>query len=62
MLAGQVVALKLNVTFDAFDEDFKESAANLGDAMVTTGIFAGWSVSAVSAEAQKALGRMRIAV
>jgi hypothetical protein len=56
VLAGQVVALKLNVTFDAYDEDFSESTADLGDAVVTTGTFAGWTVYEVLAEAERALG------
>jgi hypothetical protein len=55
-LAGQVVALKLNTTFDAFDEDFSESGADLGDAVITTGTFAGWTVDELLAEAERALG------
>jgi hypothetical protein len=56
VLAGQVVALKLNVTFDAFDESFSESEADLGDAVVQSGTFEGWTVYEVLAEAERALG------
>ena len=45
-----------NVTFDAFDEDFSESGADLGDSVLTTGTFAGWTVYELLAGAERALG------
>jgi hypothetical protein len=55
-LAGQVVALKLSVTFDQHDADFGEADSNLADAVVNSGDFAGWTVAQVLAEAEKILG------
>jgi hypothetical protein len=55
-LAGQVVALTLSVTFDAYDADFGEASSSLADAVVTTGDFAGWTVAQVLEEAEKILG------
>jgi hypothetical protein len=56
ILAGHVVALKLSVTFDAYDEDFGEASSDLADAVVTSGPFAGWTVAQVLAEGEKVLG------
>jgi hypothetical protein len=55
-LASHVVALKLSVTFDAWDEDFGESSTQLANAVVTSGDFMGWTVAQVLAEAEKVLG------
>jgi hypothetical protein len=55
-LAGQVVALTLNVTFDQYDADFGEADSDLADAVITSGDFAGWTVAAVLAEGEKVLG------
>ncbi|MFZ6010460.1 MAG: hypothetical protein ACOYXT_08930 [Bacteroidota bacterium] len=55
-LAGQVVALRLSVGFDNWDEDFGESNTDLADATITQGTFAGWTVAQVLAEAEKVLG------
>jgi hypothetical protein len=55
-LAMHVVALKLSVTFDAFDEDFGASSTKLANAVVTSGDFKGWTVAQVLAEAEKVLG------
>jgi hypothetical protein len=56
VLASHVVALSLSVTFDAWDEDFSESATDIGNAVITSGDFEGWTVSDVLAEAEKVLG------
>lgn len=56
VLAGHVVALKLSVTFDAWDADFGDSNTELADAVVVSGDFAGWTVAEVLAEAEKVLG------
>lgn len=55
-LAGHVIALKLSVTFDAWDEDFGASSTHLANAVVTSGDFMGWTVAQVLAEAEKVLG------
>jgi hypothetical protein len=55
-LAGQVVALKLSVTFDLQDEDFGEADSHLEDAVITSGTFEGWTVGEVLAEAERVLG------
>jgi len=55
-LAGQVVALTLNVAFDAANPAFAPSTTKLGDLIIATGSFAGMSVSQLLAEANKALG------
>ena len=44
VLAGQLVALRLSVTFDENDEDFSPSDVNLGDMIINSGEFQGWSV------------------
>ena len=55
-LAGQVVALTLSLGFDAADANFSTSASPLGNQVVISGTFAGWTVSQVLAEANKVLG------
>ncbi|SFJ03904.1 Por secretion system C-terminal sorting domain-containing protein [Kaistella treverensis] len=58
VLAGQTVALTLNIRFDEYVASFSPSAKKLGDMIVVSGTFAGWSVYQVLAEANKALGGM----
>jgi hypothetical protein len=55
-LAGQVVALALNIGFDDYDADFGDASSSLSDAVITSGAFAGWTVGQVFEEAQKVLG------
>ncbi len=55
-LAGQVVTLTLNVTFDANNATFAPATTLLGNQIIVSGPFAGWSVSMLLAEANKALG------
>ncbi|MFT7241115.1 MAG: hypothetical protein ACI83L_001464 [Cryomorphaceae bacterium] len=45
VLAGQLLALTLSVGFDAADTDFSTSSFLLGDLMVNSGNFEGYSVS-----------------
>ncbi|MCZ4407272.1 T9SS type A sorting domain-containing protein [Cryomorphaceae bacterium 1068] len=56
VLAGQLVAATLSVGFDANDEDFSESVANLGDYTLSSGPMVGLSVSEVIAEANAFIG------
>ena len=56
VLLGQVVALKLNVTFDGCDAGFATTTRNLGNQLITTGAFAGKTVNFLLAEAEKVLG------
>lgn len=55
-LAGQVVALKLNVVFDAYDPNFSPSTTLLGNLIIGSGTFAGWTVNQLLEEANKKLG------
>ena len=56
VLAGQTVALTLNVTFDLYDTNFSASTSHLGDLIVISGTFANWTVNQVLAEANRILG------
>jgi hypothetical protein len=55
-LAGQVVALTINMAFDNTYPDFGASNGYLRDMVVATGTFRGWPVTQVLLEANKALG------
>ncbi len=55
VFAGQVVALTLSVRFDEWDANFSSSATKLGDLIVNSGTFAGWTVYQILAEANKVL-------
>jgi len=56
VLAGQLVAATLSIGFDAADESFSESIANLGDYTLSSGPMGGLSVSEVIAEANAFIG------
>jgi hypothetical protein len=56
VLAGQVTALTLSVTFDLYDPNFGSNDINLQDLYVVSGDFAGWTVADVLAEANNVLG------
>ncbi|WP_226065731.1 T9SS type A sorting domain-containing protein [Kaistella polysaccharea] len=56
VLAGQVVALTLNVRFDEYVASFSPSSTLLGDMIVVSGTFKDWTVYQVLAEANKVLG------
>ncbi|MFM7080196.1 MAG: T9SS type A sorting domain-containing protein [Bacteroidota bacterium] len=55
-LAGQVVALTLNVKFDLFNPAFNPASLALGNLVITSGSFAGKSVNWVLNEASRKLG------
>ena len=48
---GQLLALTLSVGFDAYDANFGAAGIELGDMIISSGAFAGWSVSDFLAEA-----------
>jgi len=56
VLAGQVVALTLNLRFDQVNPSFSSSSTWLGNLIVISGTFTGWTVSQVLAEANNVLG------
>lgn len=56
VLAGQVVALTLSVTFDQYDANFGASSTSMGNLKIETGPLAGMTVNDVLAEANKILG------
>jgi hypothetical protein len=56
VLAGQVTALKLSVTFDAYDSNFGSNSTLLKNLKVANGTFAGKTVGEILALAEKALG------
>ena len=56
VLAGQVVALTLNVGFDNYDVNFGSSSTNLKNLIINSGTFSGKNVQFLLDEANKALG------
>ena len=56
VLAGQTVALALSLGFDSYDPNFSTSSNSLGNLVMASGIFQGWTVSQIFAEANKILG------
>jgi hypothetical protein len=56
MLAGQQLALALNIMFDMADSSFGNSPMHLKDLCVAYGPFAGWTVQQVFDEANRILG------
>jgi hypothetical protein len=56
VLVGQLVALKLSVTFDAWDANFGESPVALGDMIIGSGTFKDYTVSQFLAVAEQVLG------
>ncbi len=55
VFAGQVLALSLSVGFDTYDPHFGPSDYSLKDAVLTSGLFKGYTVAEVLAEANRAL-------
>lgn len=57
-LIGQIVALQLNIAFDACDADFGISEFSFGDLLVCApeSPFVGWAIDEVLAEANLTLG------
>ncbi len=56
VLAGQLVAATLSVTFDAYDADFAASEGAFGDLEIANGTFAGMTVSELLAIANAFIG------
>jgi hypothetical protein len=56
VLAGQLVAAKLSVSFDSADVTFSPSNIWLGDLIIASGVFSGWKVSMLIAEANRKIG------
>ncbi|MBK8500315.1 MAG: right-handed parallel beta-helix repeat-containing protein [Flavobacteriales bacterium] len=55
-LVGQIVSLRLAVRFDELSPAFSTSDVLLKDMLVTSGTFAGWSVSQLLATAEQVIG------
>jgi hypothetical protein len=56
VLVGQLVALKLSVVFDDNDASFGESGVALGNMIIASGAFKGYTVRAFLAIGEKVLG------
>ena len=56
VFAGQLVALTINVIFDAYDEGFSVADADLGDQIISSGPFATWTVYDFLIEANDFIG------
>lgn len=56
-LAGELCAAVLAVKLDAIDPTFSASQASLGSLVITEGLFEGWTVDDLLAEAQVVLGQ-----
>jgi hypothetical protein len=55
-LAGQAVALTINIKMDQIDDTFSAATAPLSTLTINSGILSGWSVQAALDEANKVLG------
>ena len=56
VLVGQLIALKLSVTFDAYDADFGASSVALADMIIGSGTFKGYTVGKFLDTAEQVLG------
>ncbi|OQP57813.1 hypothetical protein A3860_09315 [Niastella vici] len=56
VLVGQLVALKLSVSFDAADANFGQSSVALGNMIIGSGTFKGLTVAQFLAQAEAVLG------
>ena len=56
VLTGQLVALTLSVNFDRCDPNFGSSSTDLGDLVISSGTFQGWTVSQLVSEANTVYG------
>lgn len=56
MLVGRLVALTLSTGFDSYDANFGQAGIQLGQMQIRSGAFAGWTVNAFLAEANKSPG------
>ena len=55
-LAGNLLAVSLALGFDAYDPSFGLSSGYLGDLIITSGTFSGWTLTSLVNEANLALG------
>jgi len=56
VLAGQLVTAVLNVGFDLYDPNFSTNTVHTGDLVITSGIFSGWTINQLIAEANNTIG------
>ncbi len=56
VLAGQLVALTINIGLDVYDPNFAPPTTLLGSLIIGSGPFAGWTVNAFLAEANNVIG------
>ncbi len=56
VLVGHLIALSLSVGFDVSDADFGKGGVPLGNMVISSGAFKGWTVTNFLAEANKVLG------
>ena len=56
VLAGQLIALSLSIGFDENDADFSGSDVNLGNLIIHSGTFQGWTVYELVEEANQFIG------
>jgi hypothetical protein len=56
VLAGQIIALKLNIGFDNYDPDFSPGSAKLEDLYIINGPFTGMTVAKLLLEGENVLG------
>ncbi|HRH59554.1 MAG TPA: SprB repeat-containing protein, partial [Chitinophagaceae bacterium] len=56
VLAGQLLAATLNVKFDYYDPNFGNNSIHLGDLIIASGTFSGWTVNNLLVLANNALG------
>jgi hypothetical protein len=53
---GQVMTLKMNCTFSSCDPNFSNGGSTLGNMIIASGPFAGWTVYQLLVESEKVLG------
>jgi streptogramin lyase len=56
VFAGQLVAATLNVRFDEADPSFSPSPIPLKNLIIASGVFSGWTVNQLIAEANRSIG------
>jgi len=55
-LVMHIVAATLSTGFDVYDPNFGQAGVNLGDMVIGSGVFQGWTVNQLLEEANKVLG------
>ncbi|MFM8431397.1 MAG: T9SS type A sorting domain-containing protein, partial [Bacteroidota bacterium] len=56
VLAGQLVAATLNVNMDSAIVNFAPATGTLGNLVIASGLFGGWTINQLIAEANRAIG------